>query len=113
MVVKFGVRLYQNFMKTLTFLSQLKHFLGKALKFAKYILRVKRNASHVAVRGDLGLYPILCRVLIAVCKNWKRIATKDLSSYVRKTYLHYLETMNSPVKSNYCHYTLEPECYEH
>ena len=66
------------------------------MKFSKYLLCVPKNASHVAVRGELGIYPIVNKILLAIFKNWNRIINSDPNSLIRQTYIQYCDTMRSP-----------------
>ena len=66
------------------------------LKFAKYLLCVRRNACSLGVRGELGLFPIICPILISICKNWQRIINCDPSTFIRKTYINYCDSMSNP-----------------
>ena len=60
-------------------------------RFAKYILKVKPNTCSIAVRGELGLFPLMCKILRYSCKNWQRIVSSPLSTFVRKTYAQYYD----------------------
>lgn len=56
------------------------------LKFCKYILGVKRNSKNGAVRGELGMRPLLVELLGRACNYWMRICNRDPSSLVYKAY---------------------------
>lgn len=57
------------------------------LKFCKYILGVKRNCRNAAVRGELGLRPLLIELLGRACNYWMRICEYDTSSLVYNSYV--------------------------
>ena len=62
-------------------------------KFAKYLLRVRRRSCNAAVRGELGLYPLLCRVIFSVTTNWRRIVSCESNSLIRRSYLEYCHAL--------------------
>lgn len=47
-------------------------------KFCKYLLGVHRKASNVAVRGELGRFPLLIELCHSI-KNWLRICNLPLN----------------------------------
>jgi hypothetical protein len=57
------------------------------LQFCKSLLGVHRKASNVAVRGELGRYPVTIYILKQVMKNWLRIAEHDKDSLLYDVYL--------------------------
>ena len=42
-------------------------------KFCKYLLSVNKKASNLAVRGELGRYPLLIDVVLSMVKYWVRL----------------------------------------
>ena len=55
------------------------------------------------MRGELGLFPILCKVLVNICSNWQRITRSDSSSMLYRSYLTYCDRLyhNPSDKCNY------------
>ena len=43
------------------------------VKFCKYLLGVNKKASNLAVRGELGRYPLLIDVVLSMVKYWVRL----------------------------------------
>lgn len=74
------------------------------LKFAKYLLRVPKNATTAAVRGELALYPILCKFFVSILSNWQRIVSSDPSSLIRKSYLEYCNRLFLTPNLKKCNY---------
>lgn len=58
------------------------------IRFSKYLLGVKNNATTSAVRGELGLYGLLITSLVQSAKYWLRLGSFDKSSIVYDSYLY-------------------------
>lgn len=73
------------------------------LKFSKYLLGVRNNSCTAAVRGELGQYPIICKVLISILSNWNRITNSNKSGFLYRAYLDYCDGLVNYKndKSNY------------
>jgi hypothetical protein len=56
------------------------------LKCCKQILRVNRYANNLAVRGELGRYPLSISVLSAVLNYWKHVQSAPPDSLIFQTY---------------------------
>ena len=49
------------------------------MKLCRFALSVNRYSTHLAVRGELGRYPLYLNILFSMIKYWKRVAlSKDL-----------------------------------
>lgn len=57
------------------------------LKFCRYLLGVHRKSSSVAVRSELGRYPLLIHLLTFSVKYWLNVCDYNLNSFARKAYL--------------------------
>jgi hypothetical protein len=57
------------------------------IKFCRYILGVHRKATNIAVRAELGLYPVLVELLIHSAKYWIQLCDTGLVTWVKKAYL--------------------------
>ena len=60
---------------------------GVLLKFARYLLGVNNKSSILAVRGELGLFPLVGDILRLTVKYWSRIRTLDSDALVKHAYL--------------------------
>ena len=75
------------------------------MKFCRYLLGVKRNSPNAAVRGELGLRPLLLNIISRSCKFWLRTTKLDTKSLVYKAYLQSYTDSNawaSSVKNFWC-----------
>jgi hypothetical protein len=57
-----------------------------ALQYARYILGVHKKTSNLAVRGELGLYPLYIECIIQMCKYWHRAAFFPPESLIGAAY---------------------------
>ena len=64
------------------------------VKICKLILGVKRNTSNVAVKAELGRFPLFRDVLQIMLKYWIRLLKLDDSRLVKKAYLTELKNDN-------------------
>ena len=49
------------------------HIEKLSVKFRKYLLGVNKKASNLAVRGELGRYPLFIDVVLSLVKYWVRL----------------------------------------
>jgi len=63
-------------------------------KFCKYLLGVHRKASNVAVKGELGRFPLLIELLCHSIKNWSRICDVSDFSILKSTYVEACNNMS-------------------
>ncbi|WP_143213454.1 hypothetical protein, partial [Acinetobacter baumannii] len=69
------------------------------LKFCKFILGIRRNASNVGSRAELGRYPIFHDILLSMLTFWTRLLNIDASRLVKITYT--AEYKDSETKGNW------------
>ena len=74
------------------------------LKFSKYLLGVKRNATTSAVRGELGLYGLFITTLSQSVSYWLRLCTFDQTSIVYESLLTSFSMFNEQSKENWSGY---------
>lgn len=56
-------------------------------KFCRYILGVHRKSTNIAVRAELGKYPLLTDILTHSAKYWIQLCNTGIDSMVKKAYL--------------------------
>jgi hypothetical protein len=56
------------------------------IKSCKFILGVHKKASNIAVRGELGRYPLYIDTLLHIVTFWKRLTKMEENSLLHKAY---------------------------
>ena len=62
-------------------------------RMLRYILGVHRKSTNIAVKGELGVFPIFLDVLMNMVKNWMRIIDFDSDSLLYDSYLYALDEL--------------------
>ena len=57
------------------------------LKYGRYLLGVHRKSSIVAIRGELGLFPLYIECIVQSIKYWLRLAAMGPTSLLGQAYL--------------------------
>jgi len=69
------------------------------LQFARFALGVHRKTSNIAIRGELGLYPIYIDCVVNMCKYWQRVAMYEPNTLLGRAYS---EQANMMKNNKYC-----------
>lgn len=70
-----------------------------SLQYARNILGVHKKTSNLAVRGELGLYPLYVNCIIQMCKYWHRVVMFPKNSLIGAAYTEQVNLLN---KNSYC-----------
>ena len=63
--------------------------------FCKYILNVPRNADHLAIYGELGVYPLYIDAIKSMLSYWNFIEYKSNNILLKDAYQYNKETITS------------------
>ena len=66
------------------------------MHYLKYILHLPKSATNIAVRGELGQFPIHLYSKESILKNWCRVNTEEVPLHIKQAVL-VQSTMVSPV----------------
>ena len=69
------------------------------VKLCKYILGVRKFATNAAVRGELGRFPLLIKMLPLAVKFWSRTCTLDVDNIVKISYLDSVSNFTGEVNN--------------
>ena len=89
MALKFGVRHILKFHK-LNEDNDIESCCGKncydtlAIRHFKYLLQVHKNSTKIAVRGELGAFPVDIYIMVHLIKYWPRLLQSDKKSLAFK-----------------------------
>ena len=69
------------------------------LKFCRYILGTSGKSSNMAIRAELGLFPMLIQIMPRICRYWIRLTRCDPKALVYKALLQSTNDADTNTKS--------------
>ena len=66
-----------------------------AIRHFKYLLQVHKNSTNLAVRGELGAFPLDIYIMVHLIKYWLRLLQSDKQSLAYKCMNEQLQTEDS------------------